>query len=245
MSIAAADLKFYQAANHAEDDASIQGGAIATAGKVEFTQFTANAVAEVVSDGADVRTVTVHGRLATGARDSEAIVLTGAAPVAGAKTWERILKVVMSASDGARTVSVKQGAGGAVRATIEPNVTSARAFFIDSASGAAQVIRYEKLFAKNTHGTLTLNSAAIKLTADPAARIRVGAAPSKADAATTANRISAPASVTFVNDNVSQGVPTGALAAGETIGVWSEQDLPASDAANRSSFTLEISGTTV
>lgn len=245
MSILTTDLLFFGAANHAENDTATQGGAISTVTKVEFTQLTANAVAAVVSDGADTRTATVTGRLATGAIDTEALVLNGAVEVAGTKTWERLLKVVLSAGDASRTVTVRQGAGGATRMTLGPNFTSGRLFFYDSASGAGVLIRYEKLFAKNNHATLTLNAAALKLTADPAARIRIGGAPSKGDTATTTNRVTAPASVTFVDDNVSQSVPTGALAATETIGVWAECNLPASDPANRSTFTIELSGTSV
>ncbi|NOT08950.1 MAG: hypothetical protein HOP28_12195 [Gemmatimonadales bacterium] len=244
MSIVASELVFHGTANHAEDDNATQGGAIDTAKKIEFTQLTGNAVAEVVSDGADVRTTTVYGRLATGARDNEALVNNGATPVAGAKTWERILKATLSAGSGTRTVVLKQGAGGTIRLTLLPNITEVRALFIDSASAAAQTIRYEKFFGKNTHGTLTLNSAAVKLTADPSSKIRIGCAPSKGDTATATNRLTAPASVTFVDDNVSQGVPTGALAAGETIGIWAELTLAADNAALKSTFTVELSGTT-
>jgi hypothetical protein len=245
MSIAASDLLIFQAANHAQDDAATQGGAIATAGKVEFTQLTANVTPAMISDGADTRNCTITGRDATGAIVSETKALNGAVEVVFATTFERMLKIVLASGDASRTVLVKQGSGGATRATLGPNITSQRALFYDSSSAAGIVIRYEKFFFKQNHGTLTLNNAAVTLTADPAARIRVGCAPSKGDSATATNRITAPASVTFVDDSVAQGVPTGALAAGETIGVWAEENLPASDAANRTTFTAQLSGTTV
>lgn len=244
MPIAAADLQFFGAANFPLNDTATVGGAIATATRVEFTQFAANAVAAVVSDGADTRTATVYGRLTTGVLDSEALVLNGTTEVVGTKTWERILRVTLSAGDASRTVSVRQGSGGVTRMTLGPNFALALAFFYDSTSEATAATRFEKLFARNSHATLTLTSAAIKLTADPAARIRIGAAPSVNDSATAANRKTAPASVTFVDDNVSQSVPGGNLAAGAAIGIWVEQQLPADDPATKSTFTIELAGST-
>jgi hypothetical protein len=245
MSIAASDLIFYGSASRPSDDASTTGGAIATTDRPDITQLTANAVIAVVSDGADTRTVTVQGRNAAGAITSEVLTLNGAAEVAGAVTFERILTLTLSASDGARTVTVRQGAGGATRATIGINETTRTSTFRQSASGAGTLIRYEKVFPKNTHATLTLNNAAVKLTADPDARIRCGCAPSINDTATVTNRVTTPASVTFVDDNVSQGVPGGVLTAGDRIGVWVEQNLPGSDVAHRATYTLELSGTSV
>ena len=94
MAIVAGDLKLYQSASMPEADGATSGGAISTVGKAEIVDLSANDVVEVVSDGADVRTVTVTGRLATGAIDSDAIVLNGTTFVAGAKTFKDILKVV-------------------------------------------------------------------------------------------------------------------------------------------------------
>lgn len=246
MSIAAADLKAYQAANHAEDDSATQGGAIATAGIVEFTDIAAVDNVEVLSDGADTRTVTLTGRTSTGAITSEVINLNGTTPVSSVNTYERILKAVLSASDGARTVTLRRATGDTLIATLPPTVTSVRRLFYDSFSDpSVQKIRYEKFFLKNTHGTLQLNAAAVKLTADPSATIRIGCAPSKGDSATVANRLAAPASVVFVDDNVSQSVPTGALAPGESIGVWAEMTLAAANAAIKSTFTTQLSGNSV
>jgi hypothetical protein len=189
--------------------------------------------------------VTIEGRNAAGVILSEANALNGTTPVLFAGTYERILTVTIASASGTRTVQVKQGAGGTVRATIGINETSRTAFFRRSASESGIVIRYEKEFVKNTHGSLTLNSAVLKLTADPDARIRMGGAPSVNDTATVTNRKTAPASVTFVDDNVSQAVPGGILAAADRIGVWIEQNLSAADAPHRTTFTVEISGTSV
>ena len=245
MPIVAADLIPNGSASRPSDDTSTTGGAIATTDRPDFTQLTANALIAVISDGADVRTVTVEGRNAAGAVTTDVITLTGAVEAVGVVTFERILTLTLSASDGARTVTVRQGAGGATRATIGPNETTRTAFYRRSASESGIVIRYEKMFWKNNHATLTLNAAAVVLTADPDARIRLGLATAINDTATVVNRKTAPAGVSFVDDNVSQSVPGGILAAADRIGTWIEENLPAADAAHRTTFTTQLSGTSV
>jgi hypothetical protein len=247
MPVAATDLVQYLSANMPTTDAATSGGAIDTAGRPEFTQLTANAVAAVVSDGADTRTVTVTGRLASGVIDNEVLTLNGTTEVVGAKTWERILTIVLSGTSGTRTVTVKQGAGGATRATIGINETSRKGLFYDSASGASSTDRYEKTFWKNNHGTLALSSAAVKIPTggDPAARLKIALATAKGDTGSVTNRLTAPATITFVDDNVSVAVPTGALAAGETIGLWYNLTLPSNDPPVKNTITTELSGTTV
>jgi hypothetical protein len=245
MSIIAAELIAYGSASRPSDDSSTTGGAIATTDRPDITQLTANAVIAVISDGADTRTVTVQGRNAAGAVTQEVLNLNGAVEVVGAVTFERILTLTLSGADGSRTVLVKQGSGGATRATLLPNDLTRTTLFRQSASAAGTVIRYEKIFWKNTNGTLTLNAAQMRLTADPDSRIRIGCATAINDTGTVTNRITAPGGVTFVDDNVFQGVPGGVLTAGDRIGVWVEQNLPGSDIAHRTTLTTELSGTSV
>lgn len=242
MAIAASDLILYSSANMPTNDTGTSGGAIDTASRPELTQFTANAVGAIVSDGADTRTVTITGRLITGVIDTEVLTANGTTEVVGAKTWERIHSIVASATSGTRTITFRQGAGGTTRATISLNETTRIILFRDSTSEASIAIRYEKPFFRNSHATLTLTSAAVKLTADPAARIRIAVVAAKGDSTSVTNRKTAPVGPTFVDDNVSQGVPTGLLAAAENIGVWVEQNLPANDPPNRQTLTLELSG---
>lgn len=245
MPIVAADLVAHIAVNNPTDDTSTGGGAIDTLGRPTFTQLTANALIAVISDGADTRVVTIEGRNAAGAIVTEALTLNGAVEVVGATTFERINKITMAVADAARTVTVRQGAGGATRATITVNERFRHSHFQRSASEAALVLRYDKHFWRNAHATLTLNDAKTRLSADPAARMRVGIAAAKGDTVTIVNRKTAPAAITFVDDNVDQTVPTGALAAAEHIGLWVEQNLPANDPANRTTLTTQLSGTTV
>lgn len=245
MAILSTELKAYQAANMPENDAATVGGAIATAGLVEFTDLAAVDDLEALSDNAgDVMNLTIVGRNAAGAIVSETKALTGttAAIFSTLGQIERFLKATL-ASSAAGTVTIRRSVAGATVATLAPGKTSARRLFYDAASEAGATTRYEKLFFKNENGTLTLNSAALKLTADPAATIRIGGAPSKDDSATATNRKTAPASVTFVDDGVSQGVPGGTLEAGSAIGVWAEMARGAGAAPIKNTFSVELSGT--
>ena len=247
MSIIAGELICYQSANMPEDDATTSGGAINTAGKVDLTDLTANDRVSVQSDGADTRTVTITGRLASGAIDSEALVLNGVTWVDGAKTFERILKVVTTSS-GTRTVTVAKYAAAAhtpTLCTIETNFTSVRRLFYDAASEASGTTRYEKIFWKNTNASLTLNTAILKLTADPATKLTTAVALAKDDSVSVANRKTQPAGLTWVDDNVSMAVPGNTLEAASAIGLWLCLTLGASDPAFKNTFTTQLSGTTV
>lgn len=245
MSIVASDLRFHCAASMPENDTGTSGGAIDTAARPEFTQLSANAVTAALSDGADTRNLTITGRNAAGAIVGETIALNGVTEIVFTTTLERWLKWVLASSSGTRIVTVKQGSGGTTRGTIGLNETTRRLLFYDSASDPSSIkIRYEKVFALNAHATLTLTSAKVTLTADPAARIRIGLATTLNDTGSVTNRLTAPGGVTFVDDSVAQNVVGGALAAGDKQGTWIEQNLPAADPAQKSTFTLELFGTT-
>lgn len=107
-----AALSFGFGLDHADDADGAQGN---------MTAFGANAVAAVVSDGVDTRTVTVVGEDASGNRQTEVLTLNGATEVVGTLTFSKLYAAYVSALDVARTVSVKQGAAGTVRGTIGPN----------------------------------------------------------------------------------------------------------------------------
>jgi hypothetical protein len=247
MAIIAAELVAYQAANHAEDDTATQGGAVVTTHLVEFTDIAANDDLEVISSNAgDTMNMTVVGRSAAGALVSETKALTGttAAIFATLGIIERVMKATL-ASAAAGTVTLRRSVAGVTVIALPAGKLATRRLFYDAASEAGSTTRYEKFFFRNENATLTLTTAAIKLTADPATTIRIGGAPSVADSATATNRKTAPASVTFVDDSVSQGVPGGSLAALTSFGVWAEMVRGAAAAAIKSTFTVELSGNTV
>jgi hypothetical protein len=163
--------------------------------------------------------------------------------------------IVQIVSDGAdtravtvtgRTISVKEGAGGTVRATISVNETTRHIAFQNSASDPSTTkARSEKVFGKNTNGTLTLTAATVTLTADPTGNITIALAASVDDSGSVANRL-ASTGLTFSDDSVALTVPGGGnIPAGSAIGVWVLQSLAAAAAATKSTFTLKLQGTTI
>jgi len=244
MPVLATDIKSYQSANMPEDDVGVSGGAIDPTGIVEFTAMAANDTLEALSDNAgDTMLLTITGRDAGGAVVNEALALNGLTVVPfPTNTLERLLKAGL-ASGPTGTVTIRRSGGGATVATIAPGKTSVRRLFYDSASEAGPTTRFEKIFIKNENGVSTLSNAAVKLTADPSASIRIGVAATKDDTGSVANRKATPAGITFVDDGVSQAVPAGALAANESIGVWAELQRAGGAPAIKDTFDVEMSGT--
>lgn len=245
MSIVANDLVAYSVASIPTDDVSTSGGAIDATRRPVFTQFTAAALLALVSDGADTRNVTIVGRDATGAVVTETVALNGTSEVLSVNTYERIQSVNLASTSGTRTVTAKQGSGGSTVTTIPVNETGFHMVFQNAASAASTQVRHEKIFWKNTNGSLTLTSAQVTLTADPSAKINIGVETSTGGSTSVANRLAVPTNPTFVGIGVAQNIPSGGnLAAGATIGVWIRQSLAINDAAQKNSFTTQLSGST-
>jgi hypothetical protein len=242
MSIAAASLVRFSSASEPTDDVSTTGGAIDTTSRPELTQFTGAARLSLTSDGTDTRSVTIDYRDATGALLQEVLALTSAVEKLSTATMSRIERISIATTDAARTVTLRQGTGGTIIGTITPNEKTRHIRFRNSASAGTQKIRYEKSFWRNGDATLTLLSPSVLLTADPAAKIRIGVAATYGDTATIANRLTAPAGITFVDDNIAPTMPSGGIAAGGAIGVWEEQTLAINDVAQTSTFTEQLSG---
>jgi len=113
----------------------------------------------------------------------------------------------------------------------------------DVAGGAARDF-YEKIFFKNTHATLSLTAATIAEQADPSGKVTFGLASTLDDTGTSTNRVTAPASIVF--DSTTKNVANSQNhTAGAAQGVWLKLTLAAGDAAQKTSYTLRESGTTV
>lgn len=245
MSIVAADLICYNAINQPTDDTAAGGAGRDVDSRPGFTQLAANDDTEYVSTSAsDTMNSTVNGRDATGATVAETLTLTGVTIKTGTQVFERILDQRL-VSDAIGTITFRRQPAGATIYTIPIGERGTSALFKRSASSSGIVIRYDKLFWRNNHATLTLTSAKVRLSADPDARIRVGVHTSKGDTATISNRLTAPGGITFVDDNIDQDVPGTTLEAVTDIGVWFEENLPASDPPHRTTFTTQLSGATV
>ncbi|MCA9470310.1 MAG: hypothetical protein KC643_33355 [Nitrospira sp.] len=242
MSLQASDIVAYQSANMPENDSNACGGAINLNGLVVFTDLGANDAVGVVSDNAgDNESVTITGRLANGAIDSEVLVLNGTTRVPGAKTFERILKIVLGGA-AAGVVTVDRNTGGAVIKAIPAGITSVRRAFYDSVSDSSPKVLYEKIFLKNTSGTFSLTNAVASLSADPSGKMKFALSAAKDDAVSVANRLAAPGGLTFVDEPTTQAVPGVNLGPGEAIGVWLQASLDALEAAIKSSVTVQLRG---
>jgi hypothetical protein len=192
--------------------------------------------------------ITVTGRNAAGAIVAETKALTGTTPTAGTTaTFERILKVVL-ASTAAGTVTVRRATGDTTIATMEAGITSIRRLFYDSAadaSGGSSRAFYEKVFVKNTNGSLTLTNAQIAEQADPTGNITFDLEDAVNDNNSVANRLdTAPTGMLGSFDNTTKSVPGNALASGSAIGVWLKLTLAAGAAATKSTYTIRATGTT-
>jgi hypothetical protein len=249
MSISASDIIYYASANMPENNTGASGGAIDTTSRVVFTDISTTDNITVISDAAgdNSQTVTIYGRDASGAIVNEALSLNGTSRVTGAQLFERILKIVVSAPHtGTITVTRDNSPTFTVIATIESGVLTIRRLFYDAASdvsGGSARDFYEKIFIKNTHATLALNSAVVKEQADPTGFITFDLEDAKNDNNSVANRLSAPTGMLGTFTNADKNVPTTSLAPGDRIGVWLKLSLAAGESAAKSTYTVRITGT--
>ena len=86
-----------------------------------MTDLGANSVIAVISDGTDVRTITIVGEDASGNRQTENLVLNNTTEVVGSLTFSEVYAAYASALDGAQIVTIREGAGGTTRGTIGIN----------------------------------------------------------------------------------------------------------------------------
>lgn len=245
MAILASELLVFGSANRPTDDVATSGGAIDNDYRPTFAQIAATDNVEILSSNAGDTTqvLTLTGRNAAGLYISENLNLNGVSVVTSAAAFERVLSATLD-GDAAGNVTVRRATGDTLIGTIPAGERGFYANFIKSASQTGAVDRWEKVFAKNTNGSLTLNDADVTLTADPSSRIMIALAASKDDSGSVANRLTDPG-LTFSDDNVVLSVPTGFLATNSAIGVWIEQGLQAADAPFKSTYTLRIRGTSV
>lgn len=248
MPVASTDILFYGSANHQETDSGTQGGAIDLTTKVTFTDISATGTVEVLSSngGDTTQTATVYGRLASGIIDSEALSLNGATPVSGAKSFERIMKVVINASH-AGTITVRKASDDVTIMTLETGILTCRRLFYAAeaeASGGSSKDYYEKIFGKNTHGTLALQTAVVKEQADPGANITFDLEDAQNDTNTSTNRITAPSGMLGTFTGADKNVPGTNLAAGDSIGIWLKMTLAAGATPAKNTYTVRISGST-
>lgn len=250
MSVVASELVWYGSASMPDDDTPTGiGGAIDLTTRIIFADISAADTVEILSDNAGdtTQTVTVHGRDAGGNLVSETETLAGTTPQTTTQSFERITKIVMSAT-ATGTVTVRKQSDDVEIATLEPGVTDIRRPFYDAlaeASGGSARTYYEKVFLKNNNATTALTGATIAEQADPSTNVAF-ALESSLDGTDTngaGNRQTHTGGYTFDNTtkNVANSQSLTALAA---QGVWLSLDLPAGEAADNTTYTLRVSGNT-
>jgi len=255
MTILASELFAQGPSSSPSDDTAPSGGTLGAFGSplifggtyFGLTQPASPTVLEVLSDDAGDTNdnITVVGRDSGGVVQTETVALNGTTAVILGST---VFDYVQSFSiDGAYlgNITLRVSVAGATVGTLPifPQMFGRVTMFKNSFSDALIIkIRYEKMFWRMASAGETLTSSEVELIADPLSRIRQGIALVINDSSFVANRLTTPPGVTFVDDSIAQGVPGGNLGAGDTIGVWYEQNLPAGDPANVSTFTTQLAG---
>lgn len=94
MSVLPNQLYFYGSADMPDADGATTGGAVNFANKIAFSDISPSGTVDYVSSsGSDTAaTIQVFGRDSTGVIQSETKTLTGATPVTGSQSFERLLK---------------------------------------------------------------------------------------------------------------------------------------------------------
>ncbi len=253
MSVAASDLVFYGSANMVESDSGTMGGDIDASILVvpdSASLFnTLNDTIDIVSSasGDTSQTVTVTGRNTAGSIITEALALNGTSAVAGATTFERILKIVCDSSHTGTLTLTKNTGGSTIVAMPAAVLTVIRPFYnvsADASGGSARTF-YSKIFLKNENSTKSLLGCTITETTDTEGQLTFAIEDAANDTGTTTNRLTAPAGGDMTGDGLSSSaktIPGTDLAPTEYIGIWLELSLPAGDAATKTTYTLTASG---
>lgn len=253
MPVADTDIVAYAAANKPTDDTSTNGGAIDALERVVFTDLAANDDIEVLSSSAGDTTqqITVTARSPAGATVQQTVTLNGTTAVilSTIGVVERVQRALLN-SNATGTVTVRRSVAGATIATIPPGERGFRRLFINAVSDPSNPkAYYEKIFLKNTHGSLSALSASVSQSADPTGKITHLIANAVDDTATSTNRLTAPSAANTLDpdtfDDTSKNVPGTDLASASAIGVWLKLSLNAAEPPIKSTYSTALNFSTV
>jgi len=123
-----------------------------------------------------------------------------------------------------------------------------RAFYnaaADPPAGSAKTY-YEKCFFKNCHGSLTLTGATVKENADPSGLVTFTLETTNNGSGTNGanNRQVAPVSGVGTFSSADQNPAGSQMDAADRVGVWLKLSLAAGTAAQNTTYTVELTGTT-
>jgi len=265
MSVTSTDLKFYASENMPSGDSGTVGGAIDITRRVLFEDSAlANNPAASGGDGtlrylstnnADSGdTVTVYGRNAAGSLISEAKNVGNSGVVTtGTAVFERILWASLTAHD--YDIKVNDSSGNNIL-TVESGVTGVlRPFIGVSSSPSADVTVYSKTFLKNTNAVnALLNTAFIENAGGIADYITFAIEDAIQDSGTSTNRLTAPAAGDVGAAGFNSATKTLAsqtdagttdLGPGSGVGIWLCLNLSSGLAAQKSTYSISVSGETI
>jgi hypothetical protein len=244
MVVALEDLVAYACVNLPEDDLTTSGGAIDEKMRVHFDVIPVPGPLRIASDSAsDVAEITVQGRTITGEYVEGAFDLDGLNIIEfGEAAYGYLLKVTMDADAiGTVTITAIDGTTETILTTIPPGERGFTSMFFKAvADPLAEVVRYEKFFWKNTHGTDDLRGVLIVEDSDLEDVMTHAPSLAKNDSVSVADRLTAPSSLVF--KELPRNIINTNLNAGEAIGVWLKQTLPAGELAFFSTYTAQIKG---
>lgn len=254
MAISSTDLIFYSSANPTTSDSGTSGGAVDRDMRVIFTDISAADTVEILSSAAGdtTQTVTITGRRADGVIVSDPLALNGTTVVTSTETFERILKVVMSA-DAVGVVTVRKQSDNVTIGQIPVGERGFLRMFYDatayaSGSGSGTKLLYQKIFLCNVHTSLALLNAVIELTSDPSSVVTFRLEDAVNDNNSSANRLTEPTGLDANSwDDTAKSVPGGYLGDATTstkdeIGVWVRLSLTEGLAPSEGSFVLTVTG---
>lgn len=211
-----------RAANTPQNDTGSVGGAVVTLDQVLGDILDANEKIKFVSDSAsDVQDITIFGRYHNGEKAISRDTMTGTTAVTTTEYFRQILEIELS-SVAIGSISIMTASDDEVIATLVPGELKASAVFKYAVpKQAASVVRYEKIFVKLTSAASETGITAV-LT-DPSSNIEIGAEAAKNDSNSIANRLAAPAGITFSAAGESVSLPD--LDQNDAAGVWLKQTL--------------------
>ena len=265
MSVTSGDIKVYGSTYHRNNDTDqMVGGSINTGILMLFDNPTlANApggisgITVFSTAAADTTIVSITGRAAGGNIVGENITMAGTTWATGIQIFERILTIAAHQFGATPThsgiVTVREN--NSVLATMPVGVSYVRRPFYDvsaDVAGGANRTYYEKVFVKNISSSYHLLGATISELTDIVGGGSIsGTLDLIQNSYTTGlNRVTC-LPLTGIgpvwNATMISGMP-GAdadLADGSGIGVWLALYLPAGTAANKSTYTLAVSGSTI
>lgn len=248
MALNPALVRTYSCANVGETDVSNIGGAIDTQTAIGFDADPAGIKYDTRFSGSGASTLNTIRY-----RDQQGLLQTATANNSGtAATWVqftmgtggRIISWALT-SPNSGVYDLGYDSGSPATATLInsldqsfPAFKMRRLFIAAFASDVVPKTYYDKTFWYN-HNIGTLLSPMYRISADPGTMIRQGIAATLNDSA-TAQRTggSAPAGITFVDDNIDQAGPD--VPNGSAQGLWWEMAAIAANPAKNTSFTSQV-----